>query len=89
MSIKKFPEQIITVDGVDIPYHKVDHDMNGNPRYVVHFLSLDVELKDYGRIAGLKKYRAKWFGGGYVIQSHNLREDLRWAINHVKEYYAS
>ena len=28
------------------------------------------------REVGGRKYRAKWFGGGFVIQSHNLRVDL-------------
>lgn len=77
----------INVDGVEIPYHKIDHDANGNPRYVVHFLDLGVELSDYGKIAGLTKYRASWFGGGYVIQSYSLEDDLRYSIELVKDYY--
>ena len=28
------------------------------------------------REVGGRKYRAKWFGGGFVIQSYNLRQDL-------------
>ena len=28
------------------------------------------------REVGGRKYRAKWFGGGFVIQSHNIRQDL-------------
>lgn len=28
------------------------------------------------RKVGGRKYRAKWFGGGFVIQSYNLRSDL-------------
>jgi hypothetical protein len=87
MSLKKYPENHITVDGESIAYHQVDHDYNGNPRYVVHYLSLGVELNDYGRVPGLKKYRAKWFGGGYVFQSYNLESDLRWALHQVKRFY--
>lgn len=77
----------IKVNGEEIAYYKVDHDYYGNPRYVVHFLELGIELKDYGKIPGLKKYRAKWFGGGYVIQSYNLEQDLEWALEQVKKYY--
>lgn len=88
MSATKYPANVINVDGEEIVYHKIDHDLNGNPRYVVHFLALGVELKDYGRIPKLTKYRAKWFGGGYVLQSHGLESDLRWMMNQVKEYYA-
>jgi hypothetical protein len=79
--------QYITVDGQEIAYYRIDNDFNGNPRYVVHFYELGVELADYGRIGGLTKYRARWFGGGYVIQSYNLESDLRYYINLVKEYY--
>jgi hypothetical protein len=85
IDIKK--KHYIYVDGREIPYHKVENDVNGNPRYVVHFLSLGVKPADYGKIKGLKIYRAKWFGGGYVIQSYNLEDDLRYLIQLVKSYY--
>lgn len=79
--------EVITINNEEIRVHKVDHDMYGNPRYVVHFSALNIQLKDYGRIKGLTKYRAKWFGGGYVFQSYNIKEDLRYALKTVKEYY--
>ncbi len=88
MSVKKYPQRTITVDGEQISYHKVDHDQNGNPRYVVHFLALGIKPADYGHIPGIKKYRAKWFGGGVVFKSYNLEDDLRWHIQHVKEFYS-
>jgi hypothetical protein len=78
----------INVDGEEIAYYRIDNDLNGNPRYVVHFYALGVKLADYGRIAGLTKYRAKWFGGGYVFQSYNLENDLRYYIKLVKDYYS-
>lgn len=77
----------INIDGEEIAYDRIDNDVNGNPRYVVHFSALGVNLDDYGRISGLTKYRAKWYGGGYVIQSYNLESDLRYCINLVKDYY--
>jgi hypothetical protein len=77
----------ITVDGEEIAYNKIDNDYYGNPRYVVHFLSLGVKTSDYGKIKGLTKYRAKWYGGGYVIQSYNLETDLRYYLKLVKGYY--
>lgn len=78
---------VVQVNGLDIPVSRIDNDVNGNPRFVVHFLSLGIELKDYGRIAGLKKYRAKWFGGGYVFQSYNVYKDLQWMLKQVDKYY--
>lgn len=79
--------EFIKVNGEDIEYFNIDNDVNGNPRYVVHFYSLGIELKDYGKIKGLTKYRAKWFGGGYVFQSHHLKSDLEWMLEQVKKYY--
>lgn len=81
-----YPNQI-TVDGRDITFYNVDNDVYGKPRYVVHFSSLEVELEDYGRIKGLTKYRAKWFGGGYVFTSFNIAQDLQRMLNIVDEYY--
>ena len=45
------------------------------------------KLKDYGKISGLSKYRAKWYGGGYVIQSYSIEEDLKFYIKKVKQFY--
>jgi hypothetical protein len=78
----------ITVNGEEVSYHRIDNDVNGNPRYVVHFYDLGVELADYGRIAGLTKYRGKWFGGGYVFTSYNLESDLEYYMGLVKKYYS-
>jgi hypothetical protein len=75
------------VNGQEIPYHKIYNDVNGNPRRVVHFLNLGIDLKDYGKVPGLTKYNAKWFGGGYVFQSYNIKEDLNHMISKVNEFY--
>lgn len=83
----KYNKNYIKVNGEEIPYYKVDHDVNGNPRYVVHFLDLGVEPKDYGKVPGLSKYRAKWFGGGYVIQSYQLEESLKHHLNQIEDFY--
>jgi hypothetical protein len=84
---KKPQANNITVNNEEITYYRIDNDINGNPRYVVHFLSLNVKLADYGKIKGLTKYRAKWFGGGYVFQSHNLESDLNYYLKLVDNYY--
>ena len=82
-----YTKMSVTLNGEEVDVFKVDPDQNGNPRYVVHFFALGVQLKDYGYIPGLTKYRAKWYGGGYVFQSYNIREDLEWAADKVKAYY--
>ena len=71
----------------EIRVFKVDHDIYGNPRYVVHFLSLDIDIDDYdnvNKLYGFKRYKARWFGGGIVFQSYNIEWDLKYMINEVK-----
>ena len=79
--------EYVNVDGQEIEVFYIDNDINGNARFVVHFLSLGIKLKDYGKIGGLVKYRAKWFGGGYVSQYVNINEELRWMLKQVNKYY--
>lgn len=69
-------------------FSKVKSDVNGNPRYVIHFLALDVHgwqsnISLSGRYAiacklanqiGGKKYHNKSYGGGIVFQSYSLQE---------------
>lgn len=64
---------------------RIKNDVNGNPRYVVHFMELcsDVEIEretidklyliaiKKARKVGGKKYHTKNFGGGIVFQSYN------------------
>ena len=69
-------------------FTRIKNDANGNPRYVCHFVHLDVHgwqsnigLSDRYAIAcklansiGGKKFHNKSYGGGIVFQSYNLRE---------------
>jgi len=73
---------------------RINNDINGNPRYVVHFLDLltisdiqglDIDQKfnlalEKARKVGGKIYRGKDFGGGIVIQSFNILETIRKVI---------
>ena len=64
----------------DVEVFRVENDTNGNPRYVINFLSLSYNYNEAlckARKIGGKKYRAKWFGGGIVFSSYNLNEDLK------------
>jgi len=69
---------------------RINNDVNGNPRFVVHFLYLLNEGEDQGldvlqsfdlavkkaRKVGGKIYRGKDFGGGIVFQSYNIIETI-------------
>jgi hypothetical protein len=63
------------VNGID--FYRINNDFCGNPRYVVHFLQINYDYERAHKIAlkcGGAKYRAKWFGGGFVFQSYDLHE---------------
>lgn len=64
-------------------FTKVDNDVNGNPRYVLHFLTLSSDYSEAVSLAkkfGGKQYKAKWYGGGIVFTTYSL-EDLIDRIN--------
>lgn len=79
-------------------FTKIKHDVNGNPRYVCHFLHLDVHgyqsnigLSERYSIAvalantlGGKKFHNKQYGGGIVFQSYSL-PDLCNRINEITQ----
>jgi len=77
---------------------RVNNDINGNPRYVVHFLNIlnneensflpfnkkyEYSLKK-AKIIGGKKYDNKQYGGGIVFQSYNS-DDLKRKIVKVMQ----
>jgi len=67
-------------------FTRIKNDVNGNPRYVCHFLNLDVhgwqsniDLSQRYKIAlalaktlGGRKFHNKQYGGGIVFQCYNL-----------------
>jgi len=102
-----YSESTVKVNGETLTLYRVENDINGNPRYVLHFLDIlskDEQAALYEETIALKKaspnewipfvrvayeaaiakarkvggkvYRAKWFGGGIVFQSYNMRIDL-------------
>lgn len=62
-------------------FTRINNDINGNPRYVVHFLNLlregetgyETALKNSRQFGG-KKYHTKSYGGGIVFQSYNIND---------------
>ena len=84
-------KEITTVKNERIKVFRIKNDVNGNPRYVVHFMDLNIKLADYdniNKLYGFKKYRAGWFGGGVVFQSYNIADTLEYALDKVKEIEA-
>ena len=68
----------MNVDGIE--FYKINHDINGNPRYVFHWMNLADTYADARALAkhlGAQVYRAKWYGGGFVFTSYNIDADAR------------
>ena len=72
-------------------FKRVNNDVYGNPRYVIHFMDLltdeekdslkvsemyELAVKKARKIGG-KRYRGKDFGGGIVFQSYNMEETAK------------
>lgn len=87
----------------NMDYKRVNNDVNGNPRYVFHFLEFISDndsatapqgmnrimcLKNLAlekaKSLGGKTYRGKDFGGGIVIQSHNINNTIKEIKNLAK-----
>jgi hypothetical protein len=78
-------------------FHRVTNDVNGNPRYVTHFLAFlsdserfcqAMQVNDKYKLAkkkanklGFKVYRGRDFGGGFVTTSYNLENDIERIID--------
>ena len=71
---------------------RIDNDVNGNPRYVTHFLNVPIDGEGLSisekyalackkaKAIGGKRYHTKKFGGGIVFQSYNTND----LINEIK-----
>lgn len=60
---------------------RVGNDINGNPRYVLHFLAFDSDYataKDIANSIGWSVYRAKSHGGCFVGQSYSTRTEATY-----------
>lgn len=75
-------------------FARINNDVNGNPRYVIHFLeccpdswkdglsaaSYSATCKLMNKIGG-KKFHNKQYGGGIVFQSYSLPETIKHIEN--------
>lgn len=64
-----------------IDFTRINNDVNGNPRYVCHYLNLlrsneqgyETALKNAKHFGG-RKFHNKQYGGGIVFQSYNIQD---------------
>lgn len=84
------PVTTIEQDGMDIhkQMQRIDNDVNGNPRYALHFLAFASDYNTAAVIAnsvGWRQYNSKSFGGCFVGQSYStVGESLAIAEAKVK-----
>lgn len=83
-------------------FTRVNSDINGNPRYVIHFLAFvqdlrntDISVMDKYKIAvkrankiGGRKYHNKQYGGGIVFQSYSIQNTAK-RIDELNSEYAN
>lgn len=75
---------IVEVDGEYYEVDRINNDVNGNPRYVVHFREFGLSLDDYQTNRyDVRKYRAKWYGGGIVFTSYNIENSIRFERDRI------
>jgi len=81
-----------------LDWTRVNNDVNGNPRYVVHFLDImpmrykgydlsnryEAVVKFANKLGG-KKFHNKQYGGGIVFQSYNLDSTERFIFEKIAE----
>ena len=75
---------------------RINNDVNGNPRYVFHFLALANDNDSINtrynnavavakRLIGGKKYSTKSYGGGIVFQSYNIKCEIEILNRYIEE----
>ena len=55
-------------------FTRMNNDVNGNPRYVIHFLAIADDYRhavNLARAIGGRKFHNKQYGGGIIFQSYN------------------
>lgn len=82
VEIEKLAQEALDVDDIErnkISWTRINNDVNGNPRYVAHYLqcqpfegaSYEEAIYAMRKIGG-GKFHNKQYGGGIVFQSYNL-----------------
>lgn len=83
-----------------IEWTRINNDVNGNPRYVCHYLNFiksgaDREISEKSnyltaisrakKLSG-RKFHNKQYGGGIVFQSYNIKETEKQIHELMKQY---
>jgi hypothetical protein len=68
-------------------FTRINNDINGNPRFVIHYLQLADSYERalfLSRQLGGRKFHNKQFGGGIAFQSYNT-DALKARIESIKQ----
>lgn len=64
-------------------FTRINNDVNGNPRYVVHFLQIAESYERalfLSRKMGGRKFHNKQYGGGIAFQSYDIKSLGDWIV---------
>lgn len=81
-------KEIVQVNGQDVTIYRINNSIYGNPRFLVHFLTIGLKTYESNSIVkkhGFRKYTGKKFGGGYVFSSYNIENTLKELINDLNK----
>lgn len=78
----------------NIEFTRVKNDINGNPRFVCHFLHFLTDKDEYCYTLALKranklggrKFHNKQYGGGIVFQSYNIKDTEKRILEFMEQY---
>jgi len=73
----------VIIHGREIEVYTTTNCVNGNPRYIVDFLSIAPTMGEALvkiRKIGGRRYRGKKFGGGLVFSSYSVESELEFAL---------
>ena len=73
-----------TIEADDL--ERIDNDAYGNPRHVVHYLTLGLESYDHDdrtKRAGLEKYGGKKYGGMFIVPGYGTKTQLAHELTRI------
>ena len=80
--------QSIMLQNEKVELHRINNDVNGNPRFVIHWVDVPGAANYQDAVYRMKKisakkYRAKWYGGGIVFTSYSPEAELNKLFKRV------
>lgn len=82
----------VTFNGAkkSVVVHRIDDDVNGNPRYIVKGSQLGlpqfIEYDTSYKVPNLTRYRKKDMGHYFIFKSYNVEDNILFMLKMVEQY---